>query len=125
MYAFLIPLLAGLGSTLRTRTSLHVEILALRHQRAVLERSKRRRVPLRAMDRLLWVALCRLWPDWRKAIVLVKPETVIAWHRKGFRLYWRWKSCSKFGAKTRSAQRRALPKDFSVLCLAMSALNDF
>ncbi len=71
MYALLISLIAGLASTLRARTSLQVEILALRHQRAALERSKRRRVPLRATDRLLWVALYRLWPDWRKAIVLV------------------------------------------------------
>ena len=76
MSAVLISLLAGLASTLRTRTSLQVEILALRHQLGVLQRTKRRRVPLRAMDRLLWVALHRLWPEWRKALVLVKPETV-------------------------------------------------
>jgi hypothetical protein len=77
MSAVLISLLAGLASTLRTRTSLQVEVLALRHQLAVLQRTKRRRVPLRAMDRLLWVALRRLWPEWRKALVLVKPETAI------------------------------------------------
>jgi hypothetical protein len=57
MSAVLISLLAGLASTLRTRTSLQVEILALRHHLAVLQRTKRRRVPLRAIDRLLWVAL--------------------------------------------------------------------
>jgi putative transposase len=92
MYAVLISLLAGLTSTLRTRTSLQVEVLALRHQLAVLQRNKRRRVPLRVWDRFLWVALVRLWPEWRKSLVVVKPETVIGWHRKGFRFYWNWKS---------------------------------
>jgi len=88
----LISLLAGLTSTLRKRASLQVEILALRHQLAVLQRTKRRRVPLRTADRLLWVSLLRLWPEWRKALMLVKPDTVIAWHRRGFRFYWKWKS---------------------------------
>ena len=83
MNAVLISLLAGLTSTFRTRASLQVEILALRHQLAVLQRTRRRRVPLRATDRLLWVALVAFWPEWRKAFVLVKPDTVIAWHRKG------------------------------------------
>ena len=92
MCAVLISLLAGLTSTLRTRASLQFEILALRHQLAVLQRNKRRRVRLRVWDRLLWVALVRLWPDWRKTLMVVKPETVIGWHRKGFRFYWNWKS---------------------------------
>ena len=73
----LISLLAGLTSTLRTRASLQVEILALRHQLAVLQRSKPKQVVLRPTDRLLWVALSRLWPEWRRALMLVKPETVI------------------------------------------------
>jgi transposase InsO family protein len=70
---------------------MQIEILALRHQLAVLQRQKKR-VSLRAADRLLWVLLSRIWKQWRSALVVVKPETVIAWHRKGFRLYWRWKS---------------------------------
>jgi len=73
----LISLLAGLTSTLRTRASLQVEILALRHQLAVLQRSKPKQVVLRPTDRLLWVSLSRLWPEWRRALMLVKPETVI------------------------------------------------
>ena len=92
MYHVLISLLAGLTSTLRTRASLQFEILALRHQLTVLQRNKKRQISLRAWDRILWVALARLWPDWRKAITLVKPETVISWHRRGFRFYWTWKS---------------------------------
>jgi hypothetical protein len=77
MCAVLTSQLAGLTSTLRTRTSLQVEILALRHQLAILQRTKRRRVPLWAMDGLFWAALVRLWPECRKAFVLVKPGTVI------------------------------------------------
>jgi len=61
--AVLISLLAGLTSTLRTRASLQVEILALRHQPVVLQRNRQKRVSLRAWDRLLWVALVRLWPE--------------------------------------------------------------
>src|SRR6266542_2216990 len=79
-------------SWFRTRASLQVEILALRHQVAVLKRSQRSRLRLNSVDRLLWVWLSRLWSQWRSALLIVKPETVIAWHRKGFRLYWTWKS---------------------------------
>ena len=82
MCAVLTSVLAGVFSAFRTRASLEFEILALRHQLAILQRTKKRRVPLRTVDRLLWVALCRLWPEWRKALVLVKPDTVIGWHRK-------------------------------------------
>jgi hypothetical protein len=64
-------------------------IHALRHQFLVLQRSNRnRRLRPQLWDRALWVWLSRLWPSWRSALVIVKPETVIAWHRKGFRLYW-------------------------------------
>ena len=48
--------------------------------------------PLRPFDRGLWVLLSRTWSDWEKSLVPVKPDTVIRWHRKGFQLYWRWKS---------------------------------
>jgi putative transposase len=92
MYHVLISLLAGLMSTLRTRASLQFEILALRHQLTVLQRNRKRQISLRACDRILWVALARLWPDWRKALRPVKPETVISWHGRGFRFYWTWKS---------------------------------
>jgi putative transposase len=71
---------------------MQIEILALRHQLAVLQRRTNKRLSLRTADRLLWVVLSRVWAQWRSALVIVKPETVIAWQRKGFRLYWRWKS---------------------------------
>ena len=79
-------LLLMLRSSVRTRARMQIEILALRHQLAVLQRQKKR-VRLGAADRLLWVLLSRIWSQWRSALVVVKPETVIAWHRKGFRLY--------------------------------------
>ena len=85
-------LLAAIRSSLRTRAELEAEILALRHQVAVLKRSRRGRLRLNSADRLLWVWLTRIWSQWRSALLIVKPETVIAWHRRGFRWYWRRKS---------------------------------
>ena len=84
-------LLAGASSALKTRAALQLENVALRHQIGVLQRSTRKRPTLDAADRLLWVWLSRVWTDWRSALVIVKPETVVAWHRKAFRLFWTWK----------------------------------
>jgi putative transposase len=81
----------SLALSLRSRAALQLEILALRHQLGVLQRSVTR-PNLTTSDRMLWVWLCRVWPDWRSALVIVKPDTVIAWHRKGFRLFWTWKA---------------------------------
>jgi putative transposase len=75
---------------LQSQAALHLENLALRHQLGVLGRSVKRPKPLSA-DRLLWAWLCEFWSDWRSVLVIVKPETVIAWHREGFRLFWTWK----------------------------------
>ena len=92
---------------------MQIEILALRHQLAVLQRQKKR-VRLAALDRLLWVVLSRLWTQWRSALVIVKPETVIAWHRKGFRLNWRWKSrAGKCGRPRVSLETRELIRRMS------------
>jgi hypothetical protein len=74
-----------------SRLSLAAEILVLRQQLLVLNRSLKR-PKLRRRDRLFWVCLSRLWKDWRDALIIIKPDTVIKWHREGFRLYWRWKS---------------------------------
>ena len=68
-----------------------MENLALRHQIGVLRRSAKGRPQLTAADRFLWAWLCGVWRNWRSALVIVKPETVVAWHRKGFRLFWTWK----------------------------------
>jgi putative transposase len=73
------------------RMTLAAEILALRQQLAVFNRTVKR-PKLRQRDRLFWVALAKLWKGWPGALVIVKPETVVKWHRQGFQLYWRWKS---------------------------------
>ena len=95
------PALAALLGALRTllwpRAALQAEVLALRHQILVLKRQcAGRRVSFRTSDRVFWSLLSRIWPGWRHAIILVRPETVIRWHRQGFRLYWRWKSRSRW-----------------------------
>jgi putative transposase len=82
--------LASLFASFRSRAALHVEIPALRHQLGVLQRSVKR-PKLTAPDRFFWACLSKVWTDWRSALVIVKPETVIAWHRRGFRLLWTWK----------------------------------
>ena len=72
-------------------TTIALENLALRHQLLVLQRSVVR-PHLSRWDRILWVWLSHVWTDWRSSLVIVQPATVLAWHRKGFQLYWRWKS---------------------------------
>ncbi len=97
-------LLAGLGS----RRELMLEKLALRHQPQVALRTNPR-PRLRPSDRVLWVWLQRMWPDgWRHHLRLVRPETVIRWHRKGRRLYWTWKSRTKLGRPHLTPEVRAL-----------------
>jgi transposase InsO family protein len=83
-------LLAAAAALLKTRAALELENIALRHQIGVLQRSVRRS-RLKSSDRALWVWLSFLWTDWRSALVIVKPDTVVAWHRKAFRLFWTWK----------------------------------
>ena len=83
-------LFAAVLASFRNRAALQVEVLALRHQLGVLHRSVKR-PKLTAADRLFWAWLSELWSDWRTALVIVQPETVIAWHRKSFRLFWTWK----------------------------------
>ena len=68
-------------SELRTRTALVLEAIALRHQIAVLERSRTRRPCFRRFDRLLWILLSRWWPQWRESLMIVQPETVLRWRR--------------------------------------------
>lgn len=80
-----------LRALLKPRLSLVTENLALRQQLVILRRNTSR-PGLHNRDRLFWVALSHLWRDWRSILVIVKPETVIKWHRQGFKCYWRWKS---------------------------------
>jgi hypothetical protein len=92
-------LLAAVGAACRRRDDLIVENLLLRHQLAVLTRPtrQRRRVRFCRLDKLLWVLVRRVRRDWRRHLVVVTPDTVIRWHRAGWRLYWRWRSHSPGG----------------------------
>jgi putative transposase len=94
MLALISQLLSSLAGRFRSRAELELEIIALRHQLAVLRRQRSGRNRLSRLDRLLWVWLYRVWPRCLKLMVLVKPATVVQWHRQGFRLYWRWRSRS-------------------------------
>src|SRR5437588_4865455 len=92
MLTIILSLFSSTRQAFQTRAALQTEILALRHQLLVLQRTSRgHRRRLSCADRFLWV-WARLWSGWRSALLIVKPETVIAWHRRGFRLYWKWKS---------------------------------
>jgi len=91
MIPFFIGLLTCLSAFFRSRYDLSLEILALRQQLAVLKR-KHPHPRLRMQDRIFWILLRRLWPVWSNVLVIVKPETVVAWHRAGFRLFWRFRS---------------------------------
>ena len=88
-------LLVGLWTLVRAlfrgSAAIALENVALRHQLTVLQRSIRR-PRLSPWDRILWMCLSRLWTGWRSSLLIVRPATVLAWHRKGFRLYWRRKS---------------------------------
>ncbi len=96
MIPALLAVLASFRSLFRSRAALQAELFALRHQLRVLERQRvGKPVRLRNSDRLLWVWLSRVLPGWRRALVLVQPETVLRWHRQGFRRYWRRKSRPK------------------------------
>src|SRR5215469_10304478 len=86
-----LTILAAIRVFFRSRADTALEVLALRQQVAVLKRN-RRRPALRSLDRLFWTTLRRFWSRWSEVLVIVKPETVVSWHRAGFRLYWRSRS---------------------------------
>jgi len=96
MVQFFLTVLGALRVFFRSRSDTALEILALRQQIAVLKR-QRPRPHLHAGDRLFWTTLRRLWRGWANVLLIVKPDTVVAWHRAGFRLYWRWRSRSRGG----------------------------
>jgi putative transposase len=87
----LISLLRTLARLFRERRDLMVENLLLRHQLNVALCSHPR-PDLKTRDRFFWILVRRLLPDWKQHLILVQPETVVRWHRQGWRLYWRWRS---------------------------------
>jgi len=108
MIALLSLLLAILASPFKSKCKLEAENVALRHQVVVLRRQVRGRVRLSNLDRLVLVQLFCWFPPILKVLAIVQPETVIRWHRAGFRNYWRWKSRSRGGRPAIEADLRAL-----------------
>jgi putative transposase len=94
--SFVPSLFAAARVVVRSRGDTALEVLALRQQVAVLKR-KQPRPCLGRLDRPFWIALRQLWSRWTEVLVIVKPETVVGWHRAGFRLYWRWRSRPRGG----------------------------
>jgi hypothetical protein len=84
-------LLVILARSFHSRHNLLLENLALRQQLAVLG-TRHPQPRFKAPDKLFWVILRHLWPGWKQALILVQPETVVRWHRAGFKLYWTWLS---------------------------------
>jgi hypothetical protein len=108
MAPFLFGLFTWFGTFFRSRYNLSLEIIALRQQLGVLKR-KTPRPRLKKRDRMFWILLRRIWPLWSNALIVVKPETVVAWHRAGFRLIWRIRSRTKsIGRPTIDAEVRAI-----------------
>ena len=113
MVEFAIQCLFGIRALAAGRARLIVENLALRQQLAIYCRTTKR-PKLRPRDRVFWVWLSRLWPDWRSALIGVQPDTVVGWDRQGFRLYWRWKSRSRGGRPQIPTEVRGLIRRMSL-----------
>ncbi len=107
MLELLSLLLAVVPRALRSRHDLLLENLFLRQQLQVALRSQRRPA-LRTWDKLFWVSVHRFRRDWRRHLLLVRPETVIRWHRQGWRLYWRWRSSTRLGRPRLTPEVREL-----------------
>jgi putative transposase len=117
MFRIIAIVVRTLSSSLRSRSELVLENMVLRQQLAAFKvRGKRPRI--RAADRAFWVLLRRLWARWADALVIVKPNTVVRWHRAGFRLYWRWIS-----DRRRRAGRRRVSKEIGDLIRQMASDN--
>ena len=113
--AALIILLLNLGVSLfKPKSLLEAENAALRRQLAVLQRKVGGRVQLTNSDRLFFILLYRWFPSVLKAITIIRPGTLVRWHRAGFRRYWRWKSRNLAGRPQISADLRALIRQMSI-----------
>ena len=114
MVALLCLFLACLVAPFKSKSRLEAENAALRHQLSILRRKVRGRVRLTNGDRLFFIQLYRWFPSVLKAITIIRPETLVRWHRAGFRRYWRWKSRSLGGRPQIDADLRALIRQMSV-----------
>jgi putative transposase len=112
MVRWLGIVLRTLRSAVRTHRELALENLALRQQLAVCK-ARQPRPRLTAIDRIFWVLLSRLWTSWRHSLLVVRPQTVVGWHRQGFRRYWAWKSRRRSGRPAISTEVRDLIRQMS------------
>jgi hypothetical protein len=118
MIRVLLLLVALLRLALKSRRALALENLALRQPLAVLKRNQPR-PRLRQTDRWFWGWLSRLWSHWQRALMIVKPETVVRWHRKGFRLFWMGMS------QSRPLRRPAVGSEIRDFIRRMAEANPF
>jgi len=116
MIRLLWAIIAALFSGFRSQSGLMIENLALRQQLSTVLQKRRPRIG--PVDRAFWVVLRRVWARWSDAVVIVKPETVIGWHRAGFALYWRWLS-----RRGRSPGRAAVGREVRDLVRRMAREN--
>ena len=117
MKTTLIPLLLTLAGLFQSRARLHLEVLALRQQLAMVTYRDQRRIHFRQRERLFWVWLYRLWPGCVDTLKIFEPDTLVRWHRRGFRLYWTWRS------KFRRGGRPPIPQDVRDLIRRISLDN--
>jgi hypothetical protein len=97
MVALICFVLAVLASPFKSKSRLEAENAVLRHQLIVLQRKVRGRAHLASNDRWFFVQMYRWFPSILKVVTIIEPETLVRWHRAGFRRYWRWKSRSRGG----------------------------
>ena len=110
-----VDLLFGLIATrFRSRARLEAEFLILRHQLGILRRQVPKRLALGGLDRLLFVWIYRLFPSVARSVTLIRPETIVRWHRAGFRAHWRWVSRPRWGRPKAPLELRQLIREMSV-----------
>jgi hypothetical protein len=117
MKTIILPLLATLAGLLQSCAVLHLEIVALRQQLAIVTARDRDRLRFRRREHLFWVCFYRLWSGCLETLAIFKAETLVRWHRKGFRLYWIWKSRRNSGGRPRSPRRPETSVDGSLRML--------
>src|SRR6266542_438 len=108
MFEYALLLVGLLRALVRRRGDLVAENLMLRQQLTVLTRPTRQRPRLRFRDKAFWLVARLARRDWRRHLVVVAPDTVVRWHRRGWRLVWRWRSRARMGRPRVSAEVRGL-----------------
>jgi hypothetical protein len=116
MMKMLLKLILNILLRPQKDSDLALENLALRQQLAIWKRHKKR-PQIRTKDRLFWIMLCRFWSSWQEPLIVVKPETVIRWHRRGFKLFWKFKS------RRKGPGRPPVSPEFRDLILKMANAN--